>query len=133
MLGMMPRWLYGRGDPAEALRFEKPLAHLKERLDSGERVFEDLLQRLIVDNDHLATVELVPDAELADKQKKEEEAVLAAAKAKMSPEQIQKVIEETKTLKEAQLQGGYSGAAGVHPACRHPRSRAYGQDVPDRL
>ena len=48
---------------------------------AGERVFEDLLKRLIVDNQHLATVELAPDATLAEKQKAEEEAKLAAAKS----------------------------------------------------
>ena len=103
MLGIMPRWLYDRGTPVDSLRFEKPLAQLKTRLDKGERVFEDLLQRLIVDNKHLATVELAPDATMADKMKAVEEAKLAEAKSKMSPEEITAVIEATKTLKEAQL------------------------------
>merc|ERR1719502_2663258 len=103
MLGLMPRWLYDRGAPTDALRFEKPLAELKERLASGEKVFEELLQRLIVDNKHVATVELTPDTELADAQKAAEAEVLAKAKAAMTPEQVQHVIDETKALKEAQL------------------------------
>ena len=37
MLAVMPRWLYGRGTPADALRFEKPLAALKERLATAAR------------------------------------------------------------------------------------------------
>ena len=41
----------------------------RQRLASGERVFEDLLQRLIVKNEHLATVELEPDTKLAEEQK----------------------------------------------------------------
>jgi Zn-dependent M16 (insulinase) family peptidase len=103
MLGLMPRWLYEKGEPTDALRFEKPLAHLKERLESGEKVFEDILQRLIVDNQHLAIVELAPDAALGEKLKSTEEAVLAKAKAAMSPEQVQAVIDETQALKKAQL------------------------------
>jgi len=103
MLGIMPRWLYGRGDPTDALRFEKPLADLKARLNSGEKVFEELLQRLIVDNKHMATVELAPDTSLAEQQKAAEEAVLAKAKAAMSEAEIQQVIDSTKSLKEAQL------------------------------
>ena len=38
MLAVMPRWLYGNGSPVDALRFEAPLASLKKRLASGEKV-----------------------------------------------------------------------------------------------
>merc|ERR1719424_1843334 len=103
MLAVMPRWLYGRGDPADALRFEKPLALLKERLNKGERVFEELLNKMIVDNQHLATVELAPDTTLAKKQSEEEAAKLAEVNATMKPEDIEGVIVSTKALKEAQL------------------------------
>jgi len=104
MLGMMPNWLYDKGPtPTDALRFEKPLAKLKARLESGEGVFEELLQRCIVDNKHLATVELTPDASLAEQQKAAEEAVLAKAKEGMSEADVARVISDTKSLKEAQL------------------------------
>jgi len=103
MLALMPRWLYGRGAPADALRFEEPLAELRERLASGERVFEDLLTRMIVDNQHLATVELAPDAKLGEQMRREEEEELAKAKAAMSEAEVRGVIESTRALKEAQL------------------------------
>jgi len=103
MLGILPRWLYGSGSPTEGLRFEAPLANLKARLAKGERVFEGLLQRMIVDNSHLATVELVPDDTLAEAQKAAEEAELAAVKAKMSDAELEGIIAATKSLKEAQL------------------------------
>jgi len=103
MLAVMPRWLYGRGSPTDALRFEEPLANLKKRLAAGEDVFGGLLDRLIVSNEHRVTVELVPDEELGQAQKAEEEAVLAAAKSKMNEDQITEIIESTKALKAAQL------------------------------
>jgi len=103
MLALMPRWLYGRGTPTDALRFEKPLAALKERLANGEKVFEELLERMIVNNEHLATVELTPDTGLAKAQLDAEADILAKAKQGMSDEQIQGVIASTKALKEAQL------------------------------
>ena len=104
MLGMMPNWLYDKGPtPTDALRFEQPLAKLKARLESGEAVFEELLQRFIVDNKHLATVELAPDATLAEQQKAAEVAVLAKAKEGMSEADVQRIIADTKALKEAQL------------------------------
>lgn len=93
MLSMMPRWIYRQGEtegsPLDALRFEKPLAQLKERLASGEKVFEQLLTKLIVDNPHRSTVELQPDTTLADKITAEEEERLASVKAQMSPEEIE--------------------------------------------
>uniref|UniRef100_A0A7S2CTU1 Peptidase M16C associated domain-containing protein n=1 Tax=Haptolina brevifila TaxID=156173 RepID=A0A7S2CTU1_9EUKA len=103
MLAVMPRWLYGRGSPTDALRFEAPLANLKSRLSAGEDVFGVLLDRLIVSNEHRVTVELVPDETLAQAQKAEEEAELAAAKAQMNEAQIAEIIEATKALKTAQL------------------------------
>merc|ERR1740116_242411 len=103
MLAVMPNWLYGRGSPTDALRFEKPLARLKERLSNGDKVFEELLSKLIVNNEHLATVELVPDTSLAEAQRVAEEDELADAKAKMSGEEIEGVVRSTRELKEAQL------------------------------
>merc|ERR1719424_2657867 len=103
MLAVMPRWLYGRGSPTDALRFEEPLTKLKARLDAGEKVFEELLERMIVKNQHVATVELVPDTSLAKQQLEAEAAELAKVKETMSEDEIMGVIESTKALKEAQL------------------------------
>jgi len=107
MLSMMPRWIYrDEADgcsPLDALRFEAPLAELKARLASGEKVFEDLLTKIIVDNEHRSTVELTPDTSLAAQLTAKEEAQLAAVKASMSAEQIDDVIKSTAELKAAQL------------------------------
>jgi len=105
MLAVMPRWLYDREGqaPAGALRFEEPLAKLKARLASGEKVFENLLTELVVKNGHRATVELRPDSEVEAASKKEEEDELAAAKAAMDDAAVQRVIDETVALKTAQL------------------------------
>ena len=43
MLAVMPNWLYERGTPTDALRFEAPLAALKKRLAAGETE-EELLE-----------------------------------------------------------------------------------------
>ena len=83
MLAVMPNWLYERGAPTDALRFEEPLAALKKRIAAGDDVFEDILRRRIVQNGHLATVEMKPDPEMAAREKKAEEDSLAAAKAGM--------------------------------------------------
>jgi len=81
----------------------KEVDALKAKLAAGETVFEDLLRTRIVQNGHLATVEMRPDAALADRLKAAEEGVLAEAKAKMSAAQLQGVIDATSRLKAAQL------------------------------
>jgi Zn-dependent M16 (insulinase) family peptidase len=103
MLAIMPRWLYKRGAPTDALRFEAPLAKLKSRLEAGEKVFEQLLQKLIVANGHRSTVELVPDPAMAKRQQEQEESVLASVKEKLTDDDIAKIIAATAELKKAQL------------------------------
>uniref|UniRef100_A0A6U5MC85 Peptidase M16C associated domain-containing protein n=1 Tax=Calcidiscus leptoporus TaxID=127549 RepID=A0A6U5MC85_9EUKA len=104
MLSIMPRWIYREGEsPTDALRFEAPLSELKRRLAAGEKVFEGLLTKLLLDNGHRTTVELAPDETLAAKLQTEEERVLAEAKEKMSDAELQEVISSTAALKAAQL------------------------------
>ena len=62
MLAVMPRWLYGNGAPTDGLKFEAPLASLKQRLQAGEKVFEEMLLRMLVDNPHRNTVTFHPSS-----------------------------------------------------------------------
>merc|ERR1711865_1146643 len=48
MLGAMSKWLYDES-PTEALKFEKPLAELKEKIsESGSQVFQEMVQNMLV-------------------------------------------------------------------------------------
>jgi len=100
MLRSLAAWLYD-GDPIEPLRYEQPLAHLKERMASGD-VFRPLLKRLLIDNKHKVTVELNPDKALGKVQDDEEKARIAAYRAGLSPEDIEKVVADTEELKRLQ-------------------------------
>jgi len=101
MLGSMNEWIYDR-DPLEAMRFEKPLAELRARLAKGEKVFEELLERLLISNGHRVTVTSMPDTALESKILDAEKAELEAVRAKLSEEEIAKLVEETKLLKKRQ-------------------------------
>ena len=103
MLAIMPRWIYSDKPPMEALAFEASLAELKSKLAAGERVFEGLLERMLLKNGHRNCVELKPDKEMGTEITQREERRLADAKAAMSDEQIAAVIAATAALKEAQL------------------------------
>lgn len=118
MLSVMPRWIYRPSgeNVADALRFEKPLAELKAAIARGDRVFEDLIDRLILSNSHFNSVELQPDSKLAGEVEAEEAARLAAVKESMSEAQIADVIRQTKELREAQLKEDPPEALASIPA-----------------
>ena len=102
MLGVMKRWIYDDPSPEDVLRFEKPLQELKQDLESGKPVLENMIREMFLDNTHRATIELYPDSELESRQIEQEESELKSIKESMSTEDLRRVVEETKSLKEAQ-------------------------------
>ena len=102
MLGAMSKWLYDES-PTEALKFEKPLAELKEKIsESGSKTFQDMVQQMLVDNLHRTTIEMTPSKTYESELLKEEKDELEKIKESMSDSEIEKVIETTKKLKELQ-------------------------------
>lgn len=101
MLRALKTWLYDR-DPLSPLAFEAPLAALKARVASGERYFEDLIARHLLDNPHRTTLALKPDPEQAEREAAAERARLDAARAAMSAADLAALVEETRTLKRLQ-------------------------------
>jgi Zn-dependent M16 (insulinase) family peptidase len=102
MLGMLSQWIYD-GSPTEAIRFEGPLQEIKQDLKDGKPVFQDTLKKYFLSNEHRVTVEMVPIDGLEVQQNNDEILNLQRIKESMTPEDIQKVIESTQRLKEAQL------------------------------
>ena len=102
MLRSLSAWLYD-GDPVMPLRFEEPLAQLKKRM-AEEDVFRPLIKKLLIDNTHQVTIELNPDKAMAKAQDDEEKARIAAYRAGLSPEEIEKVVAEFVT--EAEIASG---------------------------
>lgn len=102
LFGLIANWPYDH-DQFEAISYEKPLAAVKAHLAKGERYFEDLITRYLVNNQHRTTVLLTPGATLGEKTEQEEAEILAAAKAKMSETDLQHIIAETEELKQIQV------------------------------
>lgn len=101
MLTSLTTWLYGR-DPFMLLSFERPLASLAARLAAGERVFENLLKKHFIENEHRVVLRLLPDRELAARQVAEEEEELATIKRKFVPAELDRIVAETKELEDRQ-------------------------------
>lgn len=79
MLTITEPWLYGE-DIFAAMRYEAPLAEVRERLKDPTRPAA-LLRRLVLDNPHRVTVIVEPDAELNARLDAAEAAELAAVSA----------------------------------------------------
>lgn len=101
MLHALTTWLYD-DDPMEPLAFEAPLNAIKARLADDESYFEHLIQRYLVDNPHRTTVILKPDAHVGQEQAAAERDRLAQARAAMSADEVQRVIEQTEELQRLQ-------------------------------
>ncbi len=86
LFASLTTWLYDK-DPFAPLKWEAPLASIKSRVANGEKVFENAIQKWLIDNTHRCLVVLLPDPTLAEKNEQEEAARLAAMRLDMSPEE----------------------------------------------
>jgi len=102
MLGSMREWVYDR-NPTEGLKFEEPLADLKESIaKDGAKVFTDMINEMLLENSHRTTVEMFPSKSLEAEQLKEEKDRLAKIKESLKEEDLQNIIAKTAELKKLQ-------------------------------
>jgi len=101
MIQALQTWLYG-GNPFAPLAFERPLASIKTRLANHEYVFAKLIQKFFIDNPHRVTLSMLPSATWQSERDAAERARLDAARMSMTGADLEKVIEQTATLKRLQ-------------------------------
>lgn len=89
-------WIYD-ADPTIYFRYEDDLKTIKDGLNNG--YFENLLQKYFIDNPHKVLMTLVPSKTVAAERDAATAAKLSDVKAKLSPEEIQKLIDTAKNLK----------------------------------
>jgi Zn-dependent M16 (insulinase) family peptidase len=87
-------------DPYTGLEYEKPLAQLKTGIENG--MLENTLQEYFIDNPHALLTVLKPQPGLENEVAEKTREKLAEYKASLSKEDLQKLIDETRELKEHQ-------------------------------
>lgn len=92
-------WLYDDDAATLALKYGPVYEELRSELDGG--YFEDLLRELVLQNDHMALVELVP-VDAAEGSEGAEAAELAAKRDAMTDAELADVVERTAALRAAQ-------------------------------
>lgn len=115
MLRALTSWLY-EGDPLAPLQYEAPLKALKQRLAAGERVFETMIEKLLLANPHRTTVTLRPDATMAAAGEARERAALEAVAATWTREQREAVVKATAELKARQSAADDPAALAAIPS-----------------
>ena len=92
----MDSWLHG-GDPLTHIRYEKSIEKMKEGLTS--RYFEELIEKYLLNNTHSSLLMLSPQKGLAEKKELAIKEKLKGYKEKLSLEEIQDIINDSKEEK----------------------------------
>lgn len=101
LMGALDGWLHD-GDPLESIRYEEPLAAIKEAFAADDGYFESIISKYILENEHRTTVILKPDTEMSKRLEEEERSKLAKIKASLSTEELEAIIKNTAELKRLQ-------------------------------
>lgn len=101
LINMFNEWLYDDDRVFDALKWSGIFDSLREKIDTD--YFEQVLREEILENKNTAFVELYPQVGLLAEKEKALAEKLAAKKAELSEEELEKMIADTKALKEYQL------------------------------
>lgn len=108
MFQALSTWLYDddgeEGDPLALLPFEEPLNNIKNWVENGDRIFEELLARLFLHNPHRTTVLLEPDQKMGMRIAKKEASRLKKVKESMTDEQLEQVMADAAELARLQAE-----------------------------
>ena len=93
-------WLYDENDPFN--RFETDVIFKELREDANGDYFEKIIEKYLLNNNHVAYVTCSPSKTLGDQRDKATAEKLAKYKATLTEDEIEKLISDTKALKEYQ-------------------------------
>ena len=99
-LQMLDSWLYEDSAPFIHVEANATYEALREKAEGS--YFEELVEKYLIDNPHKSLVILLPKKGLTEKKDKELADKLAAYKASLSKEEINKIVEETVALEAYQ-------------------------------
>lgn len=99
-LNAMETWLYDDNDPFTKLEYNAQFSSLKEELNTN--YYEELINKYLLNNNHVAYVTVSPSNTLGAEKEQALKEKLAAYKASLTKEELEKLVSDTKALKEYQ-------------------------------
>ncbi len=97
---MLQSWLYDDSAAFTYMSYLDCFAKAKAKVGTG--YYEDLIKKYFFDTDHNVLITIEPEQGLIDKKNAALKEKLAAYKASLTPEQVQKIVDDTKALREYQ-------------------------------
>ncbi len=99
-LNMLDSWLYDRKQPFMHMHAIEVLSELMKQVDSG--YFEELVQKYFLENQHVSILVVKPQPGLTSKEDEALKKRLEEYKQTLSEAEIQKIVADTKALREYQ-------------------------------
>ena len=99
-LNAMETWLYDDNDPFTKLEYNAQFSSLKEELNTN--YYEELINKYLLNNNHVAYVTVSPSNTLGAEKEQALKEKLVAYKASLTKEKLEKLVNDTKALKEYQ-------------------------------
>ena len=97
---MLGSWLYDDNDAFSYMHTLADIEELKAKIGTG--YYEGLIKKYVLESDHAVLLSLLPERGLVDKKNAELKEKLAAYKASLTAEEIEKIVADTKALREYQ-------------------------------
>lgn len=101
MSRVLRSWMYG-GDPSAGLHFTAMMSTLRGELTENPRLFEDMIDELLLGNRHRTTVVVVPAPGLSEDRAEEERAELEVLAGGLTPEERMEIEAAQTALEELQ-------------------------------
>ena len=99
-INSLETWLYDENDPFNRLLTDNVFSELRN--DASSDYFEKVIEKYLLNNNHIAYVTCMPSNTLGEEQEAKVAEKLAKYKASLTEIEIDKLIEDTKALKEYQ-------------------------------
>jgi len=100
-IDLLPNWVH-EGDPMAWLDFVGRVNRVRQQYAANPRLFEEMIQRYLIDNPHRVTLILEPDDQWSEKRAAQEQARIDAERAAMSDADVQRILREAEVLKARQ-------------------------------
>ncbi len=120
-------WLYD-ADPTLHLKYEKFMSRIKKK--SKEGYFEKLIRKYLLDNNHQSIIVAVPKPGLAKKRDAKARKQLRTFKAGLKPEELEALVERTRTLQRIQVTPDTPEALATLPTLGIEDIRRESEDYP---
>ena len=97
---MLQSWLYDDSTALSYMHYLDDCAELKKKIGTG--YFENIIKKYILESDHCALITIDPERGLNDKKNEELKEKLENYKKSLSADEIRKIVDDTKELREYQ-------------------------------